>query len=237
MKPALIYNSRLFALVALGAIIASIAVGFCEDSVVPENPAGESSVEMLNATSVPSISLAIAGLGEHPVFPQGAKIAGGAFPLTNWKLLARPKNATSELGEVESEFKAQPGSSSTAVIIGDFLVEKEEGKKPKTRAAIVVLPGEFVSPDKPNRLILINGIPDKAIEINLDNGASDVVDSLAEKRWSGLPHSVSVAAKVEGVIMKVPIEFVDPTRSAVVAFYLKDGKPAFVASAQLTLKD
>lgn len=231
-----IYSRRHAAIAIFFAALSTASFALCEEADTAKKT-GESSLEFLNAVSVPAISLKIDGLGEHPFVPQGAKIAGGAFPLTNWKLLVRPRNATADMGEIESELKIQPGSSSTAVIVGDFVIEKGDATKPKPRATILAIAGDFVDPEKPNRLVLINGIPSQNIEVKLDNGNSAILPPLAEMRWTELGSSVEVTAQIDGKSINVPIAFLAPTRSAIVAFYLKDGQPTFMASGQNTLKN
>jgi len=194
-------------------------------------------MEIVNGSSIPAISLMIEGMGEHENVPQGARISGGAFPLTKWTLRARPRGSDDKRLVEEKTFQSKIGSSSTAVVIGDFVLAKEnEGEKPELHASILYLSNEFRGQKKPNRLTIVNGIPEKRIEVAGDGISPKSIETMNLFEWNSLPVAIKPTVKVDGVSLKLPVEFLPPISAVVIVIYLQDGKPSFVAAPQSTLQ-
>jgi hypothetical protein len=196
-------------------------------------PPPASSVQFINATSVSNIKLDIKDFHQYPKLAQGAKISGGHFPFTTWKLRAQKADGSDEKAIVEKTFQKSPSTASTVVIIGNFEWKiEEEGKKKTLQAAILNFDHELGAEDKPNSLTIVNGLVDKILRVSINAAEFEELPPLSHKTYRGLPAKTETTGIVGSKEMKLPIKFNAALDSGIVAFYEKDGSVEFVASPQ-----
>ena len=119
----------------LAAVIGLTIQSLHAQEPIPSPTPSRSSVQFINATSVQFINLEIKDFHLYTKLKPGAKISGGHFDFTTWKL-----KATSEMDEsafVEKSLLKTPNTSSTVVLVGNFQwLLDENGKKLKLKHAI-----------------------------------------------------------------------------------------------------
>jgi len=196
-------------------------------------PPPASSVQFINATSVSNIKLDIKDFHQYPKLAQGAKISGGHFPFTTWKLRAQKADDSDEKAFVEKTFQKAPSTASTVVIIGNFEWKIEnEGKKKTLQAAMLNFDHELGAEDKPNSLTIVNGLVDKILRVSINAAEFEELPPMSHKTYRGLPAKTETTGIVGSKEMKLPIKFNAALDSGIVAFYEKDGSVEFVASPQ-----
>ena len=103
-----------------------LAFGLChivaetEENTSPTNEAPRSphsSVQFINATSVPNLDLDIKGFHKYEKIPQGTKISGGDFPFTSWKLRIQKSGSTDPKAYFEKELNKASNSASTVGMV------------------------------------------------------------------------------------------------------------------------
>ena len=192
-----------------------------------EKPKDESSVQWLITPSVPLVDLDIVGLTKYGNLPAGAEIAGGIFPLLDWTATCWPTGSEHPKQKISVNFKSSPLSSKTVVVLGDFkMVEDPESKKEKLRAKFEVIDNQIKSSEKPNRLIVINAMPQRDLLFSFDKNAVPIVVKefqLIEK--ANLPNQVICFAQLGNDIVELPFGFLDDFKTSLVVFYLKESKP------------
>jgi hypothetical protein len=196
-------------------------------------PAPASSVQLINASSIPSITLDIIDFHKYENLPQGAKISGGHFPFTTWKLRAQQTDTSDEKAFIEKNIQKSPNTSSTAVIIGNFEWKfDEDGKKKNLQAAILNIDHELGLEDAPNSLTIINGLVDKILRVSINSDDFDELSPMSQKTYRRLPNILHPKAIIENEVIKIPIKFNNEIKGGIVAFYENDRKIKFVAMPQ-----
>lgn len=196
-------------------------------------PPPMSSVQFINATSISNIKLDIKDFHEYPKLAQGAKISGGHFPFTTWKLRAQKADGSDEKAIVEKTFQKSPSTASTVVIIGNFEWKiEEEGKKKTLQAAMLNFDHELGAEDKPNSLTIVNGLVDKILRVSINAAEFEELPPMSHKTYRGLPAKTETTGIVGSKEMKLPIKFNAALDSGIIAFYEKNGTVEFVASPQ-----
>lgn len=206
---------------------------------IPEQlpaPAPVSNVQFINATSVDLVDFSVRGLRDYPELVQAARISGGVFPATDWSLKLKPSGSADSKVEIVSDFKMNPSSSATVVLLGDFALIKDSNGKEKLRAAIVNVSNEFLPTQSPNRLIVINGCPTDLVEVFVPGQQSQNIEPFAQFTWGALPASLTAEVSINGKKISLPMEFVSPFKSVVVAFFNRHNDPDFVLMPQTSFR-
>jgi hypothetical protein len=216
-------------LIVLGANFAC----YSQEVKSSPTPPPASSVQFINAASVSNIKLDIKDFHQYPKLAQGAKISGGHFPFTTWKLRAQKADDSDEKAFVEKTFQKAPSTASTVVIIGNFEWKiEDEGKKKTLQAAMLNFDHELGVEDKPNSLTIVNGLVDKILRVSINAAEFEELPPLSHKTYRGLPAKTETTGIVGSKEMKLPIKFNAALDSGIIAFYEKNGSVEFVASPQ-----
>ena len=204
-----------------------------QEVTLSPTPPPASSVQFINAASVPNINLDIKDFHQYPKLTQGAKISGGHFPFTTWKLRAQQTDTSDEKAFIEKNLQKAPSTSSTVVIIGNFewKIDKE-GKKKDLQAAILNFDHELSSEDKPNSLTIVNGLVNKILRISINSSEFQELLPMSHKTYRGLPAKTEATGIAGSKEIKLPIKFNPSLDSGIIAFYEKNGSVEFVASPQ-----
>ncbi len=207
-------------------------------------PPPMTSVQIVNATSVPAISLNINGSNSYPNFPQAILSSDAPILLLDSRYLAVDR----ETGmRAESEvIKFQADANQSLVIVGDFSTTTPPGNLPQ--------PGP--SPEKPAksyppnvifrvynhtknlndgfvRLRVINGMPAISLKFTAGTDTRNILpgDSV---EFVEQPVFFTYQAEAAGQQITVPLRQSGVTRDLLVIFYLNEGKPAFMRAFQNT---
>lgn len=205
-------------------------------------PLPSTSIQIVNATSVPSISLEVNGRLDYPDFPQG-EYTGNAFT----QGLAYRYKGINKADGVSADPKVitfKNLDNQTLLLIGDFSVETEEGAMPQPNQ----LHNAYESPSASNppnlifrvyshqeglkkpplQIRIINGMPRKILKLKLPNSAT-TLDFLPgeEKELVGQPPVQRYDFEVDGKHMPVIMLQDENPVNANIVFYLKNNEPAF----------
>jgi hypothetical protein len=193
------------------------------------------SVQIVNATSVPLLRLKINDTLAYETFPQGKRSGDAPVALLEAVYEAEDKQSGSkaESGKITYE----PGAYQSLVILGDFsttspprvrqpesALSSEDGKHPPS---VLFQVYSHTSSKAPVRLRIINGIPGKSL--TFANGKNEVVVRPGECAvLESQPPTARYIAHVEGESIPLLMRQERLIRNAMVVFFLKDGKLAFV---------
>jgi hypothetical protein len=197
---------------------------------------GTSSVQIVNATSVPVIALRINDRLAYESFPQGLKSADSPTSALKATYEAEDKQ-TGRLAR-SAEINYKPGTNQSLIILGDFSTDPPAGMIGRPDHALVGN-GEQYPPrvffqvfshaarEAPVRVRIINGMPGKSLrfvagreEIVVEPGNSAIL--------TGQPAFAHYQAKTEGEEISVVMRQEGLVRNAMIIFFLKDGRPAFM---------
>lgn len=193
-------------------------------------------VQILNATCVPIIALKINDRVAYDAFPQGKKTADGPVPLLEAIYEAEDKQTGAQAKSEKITY--EPNAYQSLVILGDFSTDTAPGELKQPGQALRAEERQY-SPNvlfqvyshaatkAPVRLRVINGMPGKSLifvagsnEIIVKPGECAVLESqLATTQYM---------AKVDGESIPLLMRQEGLIRNAIVVFFLKSGKPAFM---------
>jgi hypothetical protein len=215
----------------LAAVIGLTIQSLHAQEPIPSPTPSRSSVQFINATSVQFINLEIKDFHLYTKLKPGAKISGGHFDFTTWKL-----KATSEMDEsafVEKSLLKTPNTSSTVVLVGNFQwLLDENGKKLKLQADILNFDHELANDKNPNVLTIVNGITDKIIRVSVNESEFKEIYPMSHKTWYGLP-DVSEAKAIHGKqTIRLPVKYKGDLNSGIVAFFELNGEINYAAMPQ-----
>lgn len=226
--------------VFLPAVRLCFCVAFLNPGLRAENhsPPPVSSVQIINATSVDRIDLAISGFQKYPALLQGSRISGGAFSNTDWAFVMSPISSGAADLSFSSRFHADPNESYTVVLIGDFLKTKNlHDGKDNLRADILEFAHRFNESEKPNRMVVVNGLPKTPLTIEIPGFEAKTIQPMKSETWSGLSRSVSPVALAGDSRIPFPMEFTPPVNGGVIAFFQKGDTFSYSLMPQKSLGD
>lgn len=220
------------AIASLGlTAIAAVALNFrAHSQSVPES----TSVQIVNATSVPIIALKINDRLAYEAFPQGKRSADAPAPVLEAVYEVEDKRTGSQAKSQRIAY--EPGAYQTLVILGDFTTT--------TPAGILRQPGMAVQENQyppnalfqvyshaatkpPVRLRIINGMPGKSLTFAGDSNEI-VIKPGDHAVLEGQPPIAQYTARVDGASRPLLMRQEGLIRNALIVFYLKDGNPAFM---------
>ena len=207
-------------------------------------PPPTTSVQIINATSVPEISLSVNGSMSYPVFPQAILTSDAPIPLRDLRYVAVEKKSGAR---VESDvIKYQVDANQSLVIMGDFSTTSPPGNLPqleqpgakptKTYPPNVVFkvymhkkPG----PDGMVRLRVINGMPGKKLTFAAGSDSREILPGESTE-FTGQQVFSAYKTHVDDQQISVSTRQSGTLRNIMIVFYLKDDKPAFLRAFENT---
>jgi len=192
------------------------------------------SVQMVNGTCLPELSLQINGVEPYGLLPQGAATGGGHSGIANRKLVATDP-ATG--AKVERSFSFRDGESVVLAIIGDFQLvepepesETESGEsEPEVRAEILALSNALDPSEKPHRLRILNGIPTSTATATVRESdlPALIVEPMQSASLSVAPAIFEVEIAIENETLLLSFDRSGIPPNLTVILFLRDQKPAY----------
>jgi hypothetical protein len=207
-----------------------------DSQAIAEAPPATISVQIINATSVPAIALRINDRIAYENFPQGLKTADSPSSLLNAVYVAEDRQTGSRATSAEITY--EPGTNQSLVILGDFSTDTPPGALRRPGRALTGEEKQYppnilfqvfshAATEAPLRLRIINGMPGKSLtfvagrqEIAVKPGEFGVLDRQ--------PAIARYLAKVDGENIPLLMRQEGLIRNAMIIFFLKSGRPAFM---------
>ena len=194
------------------------------------------SVQIVNATSVPVLALKVNDTLTYDTFPQGKRSGDAPVPLLEAVYEAEDKRSGSKAKSDKITYEL--GMYQSLVILGDFsttsppriprqpdsALNSEDGKHPPN-VLFQVYPH---TPSKaPVRLRIINGVPGKSLtfasnnhELVIKPGDCGILENQ--------PATAQYTGHIDGENIPLLIRQEGLIRNAIIVFFLRDGKPSFM---------
>jgi len=203
-------------------------------------PPAMATLRIMNAISVPAISLSVNGVDRYRDFAQGRMT--GMFPLSGTTVKYTATNLANGAKAESETIQYTPGAQ-TLVIVGDFSTDCLPGELPSTTPTA---PPE--KPYSPNVLFKVfpNGEPPKGSTIRVQvynamprttlefSGKSAQRQSIAPGQIAmliGQPRPAFYQAVANGQTLNLTLMQSD-VENQIVVFFLRDGKPAYQIIAE-----
>lgn len=173
-------RKSLFFLVVVTGLFAFGNTAFAQDREEPKL----SSLQIINATSVPSLALKRDDTLAYPVFAQGRQISGGPIERQRWLLDASPSDSNVSISTIEI---LEDRESVTLVIVGDFSELKVEAIPSPIPAGFerinseILLRAGFLRFDNSRvaggakAITVCNAVPDGELAVSLNSAAAVVL--------------------------------------------------------------
>ncbi len=222
------------AFVVLG--LAVIMVLALDSQGLAQTRPATTSVQIVNATSVPAIALRINAKLVYENFPQGLKSADSPANLLKAVYEAEDKQTGSRAASAEITYEA--GAHQSLVILGDFSTDTPpEGLRHPGRALtaeekqyppnVLFQVFSHAATEAPVRLRIVNGMSGK--RLNFGAGGREIVVKPGEFAiLEGQPATARYLAKVDGESIPLLMRQEGLIRNAMIVFFLRNGRPAFV---------
>lgn len=205
----------------------------------------QTSVQIVNATSVESISLSLNGKLDYPSFKQGRHTADA--PTTRVKVRYTAENKKTGASADSREIEYTPGANQTLVILGDFSTNVPPDNLPQAGPP----PEKPEKPFSPNvlfrvyahnkvglpefvRLRVVNGMPGKTLTFTAPGSSREADQKFTlnpgeEKEIVGQAPVTEYLAVVDGVSLPILMrQEGGSVRNAMLIFFLQeDGQPGF----------
>jgi hypothetical protein len=213
-------------------------------------PPPSTSIQIVNATSVPSISLEVNGRMDYPEFPQGEFTADAPTQGLTYRYKATNKSDGAIVSAKPITYKNL--ENQTLLLLGDFSKETEEGKIPPiVNPANQEETGKLFPPnlifrvyshqegasESPVRVRIINGMPRKMLRLKA-NASSSQTDLFPgdEKKLSGQPLVQVYNFEVEGKEFPVLMRQDANPLNANIVFFLRNNEPTYMRFFESTSK-
>lgn len=197
-----------------------------------QEPPPLSSVQFINAASLEAVDLNVHNGRIYKNLQPGSRISGGAFSRQDWKLSFHPSGREEKQLTAHASLSLSRGESRAVVLIGDARLVHEQGERPVLRSKIFDFSSAFSDGERPNRLIVVNGHPELPLEIAPHAGIRREVPPMSSVTIAALPAAILIRAAIGKKHFDLPMEFLPPTQSVVVCFYLRAGQPDYVVMSQ-----
>jgi hypothetical protein len=209
-------------------------------------PSPEVRITIVNAMSVPVISLNTSGATHHPTYPyfsQGTWTGNEAVKSTNMDCIVRDGKGLF-VGEKKLSF--QPVSSQVLLITGDLSTAWPSDALPQLGAS----PPPGLKPWTPNiqfhvypcstatndlcRYRVVNAMPSKVLTLRASssgNKAGQQLSLLAPGNSALLLHqppNIHWEAEIDGKIYPFDMEQEDQRKNCLIPFFLRNGVPSFI---------
>jgi hypothetical protein len=199
-------------------------------------PPPSTSVQIINATSVTAITLRINESVAYDDFPQGLETADSPTGLLHATYEAEDKGTGSRATSPAITY--EPNTNQSLVILGDFSTDSPPGMLRHPGRALTgedkryppnVLFQVFAhtAAEAPVRLRIINGMPGK--NLTFVAGPQELVVSPGESAaLTSQPAVAQYVAIIDGEKTSLLMRQEGLIRNAMIIFFLKGGKPAFM---------
>lgn len=200
----------------------------------PEKKSPWTYLRIVNATSVPAISLSVNERMLYPQFRQGEKTSPGTFDYLSGTV--EVKNLAD--GTAASEkFKFEPEAAQSLIILGDFKMPetpapetsgpKATGKK-RPNVTFLVVSHELAGDEKPYRYRIVNGLIGESLTCSV-RGEEDVIAApggTATFAGKGLVCTIQVKTEKDEMPLRIHQEM--PYHNVTCVFYRKQDGLAYV---------
>ena len=200
------------------------------------------SVQIVNATSVPAIALKINDKIAYENFPQGFKSADAPASLLKAVYEAEDRQTASRATSAKITY--EPGANQSLVILGDFSTDTPPGALRHPGRArtgedkqyppnVLFQVFSHAATEEPVRLRIINGMPGKSLAFAA--GRREFVVKPGEFAvLSKQPAIARYMAKVDGENISLLMRQEGLIRNAMIIFFLDSGRPAFMRAFENT---
>jgi hypothetical protein len=194
------------------------------------------SVQIVNATSVPAITLRINDRVAYENFPQGLKTADS--PASLLKAVYEAEDRRTGSRATSAKITYEPGTNQSLVILGDFSTDTPPGALRHPGRALTGEDKQYppnvlfqvfshAATEAPVRLRIINGMPGRSL--TLVAGRREIAVKPGEFAvLAGQPATARYLAKVDGENISLLMRQEGLIRNAMIIFFLKSGRPAFM---------
>ena len=204
--------------------------------VQAESKLETTSVQIVNATSVPVISLKVNDTLAYGTFPQGKRSGDAPVSLLEAVYEAEDKRSGSKAKSEKITYEA--GAYQSLVILGDFSMKssskilrqpesalRREDRKHPSNVLFQVYP--HTASKAPVRLRIINGVPGQSLTFG--HGENEVVIRPGDCAiLENQPATFQYTAHVNGESISLLMRQEGLIRNALIVFFLKEGKPTFL---------
>lgn len=216
--------------------LAAIAVLALDSQAVAQILPATTSVQIVNATCVPAIALRINDRIAYENFPQGLKTADS--PASLLKAVYEAEDRQTGSRATSAKITYEPGTNQSLVILGDFSTDTPPGVLRHPGRALTAEEKQYppnvlfqvfshAATEAPVRLRIINGMPGKSLTFVA--GRREIVVKPGEFAvLTGQPATARYLAKVDGENISLFMRQEGLIRNAMIVFFLKSGRPAFV---------
>ncbi|HEY5778262.1 MAG TPA: hypothetical protein VIT00_05960 [Terrimicrobiaceae bacterium] len=193
-------------------------------------------VQIVNATSVPVIVLKLNDEVAYEAFPQGKRSADA--PVRMLEAVYEAENKQTGSHAKSGRINYEPGAHQSLVILGDFSTDTPPGELKQPGEALTAEERSYApnilfqvyshtTTNAPVRLRVINGMPGKSLTFLTGNKAF-VVKPGGHAVLENQPPTAQYSAKVDAESIPLLMRQEGLIRNAMIVFYLKEGKPAFM---------
>ena len=222
------------------SLIAGIAAAIAVDRTV-----AQTSVQVVNATSVPEIALRVNGRLDYPKFPQGRMTADAAAEVQ--RLVYEVEDPRSGKRVKSPELRCKAGEYQSMVILGDFSTGTPPGGLPQPaqlpadrkfppNIVFRLFPHSEESADSGLRLRIINGMPGRKLVFSAGKHRNVLLpgeDLVIPQQ----PSTREYVATVDDRMLRILMRQENNLRNAMVIFYLReDGSPGFTRAFENTAR-
>ncbi len=216
--------------------LAVIAVLALDSQALAQTLPATTSVQIVNATSVPAIALKINDRIAYENFPQGLKTADS--PASLLKAVYEAEDRQTGSRATSAKITYEPGTNQSLVILGDFSTDTPPGVLRHPGRALTAEDKQYppnvlfqvfshAATEAPVRLRIINGMPGKSLTFVA--GRREIVVKPGEFAvLTGQPAIARYLAKVDGENISLLMRQEGLIRNAMIVFFLKSGRPAFM---------
>jgi hypothetical protein len=205
-------------------------------------PPPKTSVQIVNATSVPLISLEVNGRMDYPQFPQGQFSSNAPIDgLTYRYKIVNKLDGTFFYPEPITYVSRE---NQTLLLLGDFSLSDPEGKMPQlVQQTVVEETNQKIPPNlvmrvyshqkdlekKPVCIRIINGMPRKMLRFRSPETNSDVLLNPGDEiQLEGQPLVQTYYFLVDATPIQVPMRQEENPLNANIVFYLENKTPKFM---------
>ena len=216
--------------------LAVIVVLALDSQALAQTLPATTSVQIVNATSVPAIALRINDRIAYENFPQGLKTADS--PASLLKAVYEAEDRQTGSRATSAKITYEPGTNQSLVILGDFSTDTPPGVLRHPGRALTGEDKQYppnvlfqvfshAATEAPVRLRIINGMPGKSLTFVA--GRREIVVKPGEFAvLAGQPATARYLAKVDGENISLLMRQEGLIRNAMIVFFLKSGRPAFM---------
>ena len=230
----LMHSSVAFAFLAIGVL--------AQNSRAHAEEAKSASVQIVNATSVAAITLRINDQIAYENFPQGLKSADFATNVLRATYEAEDKETGRRAKSAQISY--EPDSQQSLVITGDFSRDTppglprqaertQPGENKQSASNVVFQVFSHAATEAPVRLRIINGLPGQNLTF-VAGHRETVVKPGGIAVLEGQPATARYLAKTDRNEIVLLMRQEGIVRNAMVIFFLKNGRPAFVRAFERT---